>query len=107
MNILACQKYLPGGYPETSTGKIVSKGSSWSSQELQEVYNVNPEDFHTCLVTGDETWLHHWDPDAEKESMQWKHPGSFIPTLEVSYPTISRQGNGHSFLGLQRDYIDS
>ena len=30
-----------------------------SSQELLEVYNANPEDFHTRLVTGDETWLHH------------------------------------------------
>ena len=40
-----------------------------SSQELLEVYNANPEDFHTRLVTGDETWLHHWDPDTKKESM--------------------------------------
>ena len=47
-----------------------------SSQELLEVYNANSEDFHTRLVTGDETWLHHWDPDTKKESMQWKHPGS-------------------------------
>ena len=46
-----------------------------SSQELLEVYNANPEDFHTRLVTGDETWLHHWDPDTKKKSMQWKHPG--------------------------------
>ena len=30
-----------------------------SSQELLEVYNANPEDFHTRLATGDETWLHH------------------------------------------------
>ena len=37
-----------------------------SSQELLEVYNANPGDFHTCLVTGDETWLHHWDPDTKK-----------------------------------------
>ena len=27
-------------------------------QELLEVYSANPEDFHTRLVTGDETWLH-------------------------------------------------
>ena len=40
-----------------------------SSQELLEVYNANPEDFHTRLVTGDETWLHHWDPDTKKDSM--------------------------------------
>ena len=26
-----------------------------SSQELLEVYNANPEDFHTRLVTGAET----------------------------------------------------
>ena len=37
-----------------------------SSQELLEVYNANPEDFHTRLVTVDETWLHHWDPDTKK-----------------------------------------
>ena len=41
-----------------------------SSQELLEVYSANPEDFHTRLVTGDETWLHHWDPYTKKESMQ-------------------------------------
>ena len=28
------------------------------------------------------------------------------PTYEISYPTISQQGNGHGVLGLQRDYID-
>ena len=75
-----------------------------SNQELLEVYNANPEDFYTRLVTGDEIWLHHWDPDTKKESMQWKRPGS--PLQEISYPTISQQGNGHGVLGLQRDYID-
>ena len=50
-----------------------------SSQELLEVDNANPEDFHTCLVTGDETWLQHWNPDAKKESMQWKCSGSPPP----------------------------
>ena len=50
-----------------------------SSQELLEVYNANPEDFHTRLVTGDETWLHHWDPDTKKEVVQWKRSGSPLP----------------------------
>ena len=50
-----------------------------SSQELLEVYNANAEGFHIRLVTGDETWLHHWDPDTKKESMQWKPPGSPPP----------------------------
>ena len=77
-----------------------SSAKAGVSQELLEVYNVNPEDFHTRLVTGDETWLHHWDPDTKKESMQWKHP----PTEEISYPTISQQGNGHGVLGHSLDF---
>ena len=30
-----------------------------SSQELLEVCNGNPQAFHTRLITGGETWLHH------------------------------------------------
>ena len=44
-----------------------------SSQELLEVYNANPEDFHTRLVTGDETCLHHWDPDTKQEFRRRRH----------------------------------
>ena len=54
-----------------------------SSQELLEV-------FRTCLVTGDETWLHHWDPDTKKESMQWKHPGSSPPKKFRTQPLASK-----------------
>ena len=59
-----------------------------SSQERLEVYN--PEDFHTRLVTGDETWLHHWDPDTKKESMQRKCPGSPPPKKFRTQPSASK-----------------
>ena len=61
-----------------------------SSQELLEVYIANPEDFHTRLVTEDETWLHHWNPDTKKESMQWKHPGSPQPKKFLTQPSASK-----------------
>ena len=61
-----------------------------SSQELLEVYNANPEDFHTRLVTGDETWLHHWDLDTKKESMQWKYPGLPLPMKFRTQPSASK-----------------
>ena len=61
-----------------------------SSQELLEVFNANPEDFHTRLVTGDETWFHHWDPDTKKESMQWKCPGSPPPKKFRTQPSASK-----------------
>ena len=75
MNIYTCEKYLPGGLSRNLNMQDCQQRVE-SSQELLEVYNANPEDFHTRLVTGDETWLHHWDPDTKNESMQWKHPGS-------------------------------
>ena len=61
-----------------------------SSQELLEVYNANTEDFYTRLVTGDDTWIHHWDPDTKKESMQWKHPGSPPPKKFRTQPSASK-----------------
>ena len=76
-----------------------------SSQELLEMYNANPEDFHTRLVTGDETWLHHWDPDTKKESMQWKRPGSSPPKKFRTQPSAGKV-MATCFLGLLRDYID-
>ena len=54
------------------------------------MYNANPEDFHTRLVTGDETWVHHWDPDTRKESMQWKRPGSPLPKKFRTQPSASK-----------------
>ena len=36
----------------------------------------DPEEFMRRVVTQDETWVHHFDHEAKKQSMQWKHPGS-------------------------------
>ena len=36
-------------------------------------YNTNPDDFHFRVVTCDETWLYHYDPESKQESMEWKH----------------------------------
>ena len=60
-----------------------------SGRDHLEVYIANPEDFHTRLVTEDETWLHHWDPDT-KESMQWKHPGSPPPKKFRTHPSAGK-----------------
>jgi histone-lysine N-methyltransferase SETMAR len=35
--------------------------------------------FFPHLVTGDETWVHFYDPESKQESMQWKHKGSPAP----------------------------
>ena len=45
--------------------------ASW--QDLLDLYASDKETFCCPLVTGDETWIHHWDPESTLESMQWKH----------------------------------
>ncbi|EAW66008.1 hCG2038413, partial [Homo sapiens] len=35
----------------------------------------NPEAFHQRIVTGDETWLHQYDPEEKAQSKQWLSRG--------------------------------
>jgi hypothetical protein len=28
------------------------------------------------IVTGDESWVHHYQPESKHASVQWKHPSS-------------------------------
>jgi len=35
--------------------------------------------FVKCIVTGNETWIHHDDPETKQQSMQWKHASSPSP----------------------------
>ena len=47
-----------------------------TSSVLLSRYNVNPENFLSRVVTGDETWVYYYDPPSKFESMEWKHAGS-------------------------------
>ena len=47
-----------------------------TSSVLLSRYNVNPENFLSRVVTGDETWVYYYDPPSKLESMEWKHAGS-------------------------------
>jgi len=48
-------------------------------QENLELLTEDPEHFFQRLVTGDETWVYHRDPESKMESMQWKHKTSPTP----------------------------
>ena len=36
-------------------------------------FRRNPNDFLSRLVTMDETWLYHYDPETKQQSMEWPH----------------------------------
>jgi hypothetical protein len=37
------------------------------------------EELFWKIITGDETWVYHWDSPTKQESMQWVHKGSPPP----------------------------
>ena len=41
-------------------------------QELLQQSEVNPVKFFDCIVTGDESWIHHYDPLNQFEAKVWK-----------------------------------
>jgi len=68
--------------------------------KLLAIYTATPGNVLFCIITGDLTWILHWDPDTKHESMQWKHVNSPPPR---KFRTQRRlESHGHNFLVLQR-----
>ena len=44
-------------------------------QELLQESEVNPTNFFDCIVTGDESWIHQYDPLSQLEAKVWKRSG--------------------------------
>jgi len=50
-----------------------------SSKQILEFFRRDPNDFLSRLVTMNETWLYHYDPETKQQSMVWWHRGSPRP----------------------------
>ena len=46
------------------------------AQELLNWYHLEGDDFLKNITTGDESWIHHYDPENKRQSMEYRHPGS-------------------------------
>lgn len=44
--------------------------------ELKERYEREGELFLNKILTCDETWVHHFEPESKRQSMEWKHTSS-------------------------------
>ena len=45
-------------------------------RELLNRYRLEGGDFLKNNATGDESWVHHYDPENKRQSMEYLHPGS-------------------------------
>jgi histone-lysine N-methyltransferase SETMAR len=60
-----------------------------SCNEILKLWKQNPDYFISHLVTGDETWIHHYDPETKQESSVWMPKGSVPP---VKAKTVKSAG---------------
>jgi len=49
------------------------------SRELPGCFEEEGERFLWWIVTGDENWVHHYDPENKSQSMEYCHKGSAAP----------------------------
>ena len=49
------------------------------SRELLDRFEKEGEDFLKKIITGYETWAHHYDPDNKRQSMEYRHKESPQP----------------------------
>jgi len=71
-----------------------------SSGKLLEFFRRNPNDFLSCLVTMDETWLYHYDPETKQQSMEWQYTGSPRPK-KFRVQKSARNCFGLDFFGIK------
>ena len=45
-------------------------------QDLLNQYEAEGDSFLDRILTGDETWCHHYEPGSKRQSMEWRHVNS-------------------------------
>jgi len=68
-----------------------------------EFFRRDPKDFLSRLVTMDETWLYHYDPETKPQSMDWRRSGSSRPSPPKKNPStkISWKSSRPDFFGIK------
>jgi hypothetical protein len=66
---------------------------------LLELYRSEGDNLFNRIITGDETWIHHYEPQSRRHSMQWKHPSS-PAAKKIQDSAISREVNADGVVGL-------
>ena len=71
------------------------------SEQLLEFFRRYPKDFLSRLVTMDETWLYHYDPETRQQSVEWRYSGSPRPQ-KIPSAQIRWKSSRLDFLGSRR-----
>jgi len=59
-------------------------------QELLKRYREEGDQFLLNIGTGDESWIHHFDPEEKRLSMQYRHISSLRPKKSKTMPSAGK-----------------
>jgi [histone H3]-lysine36 N-dimethyltransferase SETMAR len=59
-------------------------------QDLFERYDKEGEQFLRRIITGDETWVHQFEPENKQQSLQWRHVKSPPPRKFKAVPSMKK-----------------
>jgi hypothetical protein len=65
----------------------------------------DPNDFLSRLVTTDESWLYHYDPETKQQLMEWRHSGSPRSVHKNSEGKIRWKNSRHASIFWDQDGI--
>ena len=75
--------------PRQLTDELKQSRLNISMQMLQR-YQSEGEEFMNRIITGDESWAHHYEPETKRQSMQWHHLGSPSPKNFKCSPSVGK-----------------
>jgi hypothetical protein len=78
---------MMGAQRTEGLGKINQMGLSL--QHLLQ-YADEEEFMLSRIVTGEESWVHHYQPESKRASMQWKHPCSPSTKMFKATPSAGK-----------------
>ena len=58
--------------------------------DLLNQYEVEGDSFLECIITGDETWCHHYKPESKQQSMEWQHVNSSWKKKFKMLPSVGK-----------------
>lgn len=61
-----------------------------TSHEVLRLFADGGDAFLKSIITGDESWLHHYDPEGKQASTVWKSPGSPTPKKAKVVPSAGK-----------------
>ena len=59
-------------------------------EELLKRYREERDQFLLNIVTGDESWIHHFDPEEKRLSMEYRHTSSPRPKKFKTMPSADK-----------------